>query len=113
MGLSGNLIFMSAINFYKCNNQECDFAFSLSVNFPIWKKDTPESEQMLPANPDYVLETVSDSLCVKCKKVVSIEENTYVCPSCGEKDTFLEEGDTCPKCHTGIVLCDETATARF
>jgi len=104
---------MSAINFYKCNNQQCDFTFRLKSYFPVWKENTPESERMLPANPDYVLERVSDSLCTKCKNVVSLEKNTYICPGCGEKDTFLAPDDTCPKCHNGTIMYDETMTARF
>jgi Zn finger protein HypA/HybF involved in hydrogenase expression len=104
---------MSAIITLKCTNPECTFGVSLHLNSPIWKDGTPSEEMMLPANPDYVLETTSEEVCLSCKKVVKVENATYICPNCASAHTFLKRGDTCPKCNKGNIEEDEKMKVWF
>ncbi len=104
---------MSAIITLKCTNPECIFEFSKRVNFPVWRKDIPAEEMMLPANPDYVIETISEELCLSCKQIVQVEYTTYICPNCAGAHTFLKQDDACPKCHTGVIEQDLAMKAQF
>lgn len=104
---------MSAIITLKCTNPECVFEVGLRVNFPVWKDGTPAEEKMLPANPDYIIETISEEVCLSCKEIVSAEYSTYICPNCAGAHTFLKQGDTCPKCHTGAIEQDLARKAQF
>jgi Zn finger protein HypA/HybF involved in hydrogenase expression len=107
---------MSVITQYQCSNKKCDFGVSLSKNFPVWKANTPKELQRVPVmkiNEEYVLEKVSSHLCTSCGDVVSVEETTYVCPSCATANLFLKEGDDCPLCHIGIIEENEDLKIRF
>lgn len=104
---------MSAIITLQCTNPECVFEVGLRVNFPVWKDDTPEEEMILPANPEYIRETTSENVCLSCKTVVSVGDATYICPNCADAHTFLKQGDTCPKCHTGVIEQDLVRKAQF
>lgn len=104
---------MSSIITLNCNNKECIFGVRLHLNSPIWKDGTPANQKMLPANPDYVIETISEELCLSCKQIVQVEYATYICPNCAGAHTFLRRDDTCPKCHTGTIEKDIAMKAQF
>lgn len=104
---------MSAIVTLKCTDPECTFGVSLHLGSPVWKEGTPAEEMMLPANPDYVIEKISEEVCLSCKKIVSVENATYICPNCASAHTFLKRGDTCPKCNKGNIEEDEKMKVWF
>lgn len=100
---------MSGINRYVCSNEKCDLEVDLAYGLPVWKAGTPERAQRLPVrehNKHYLIEMLSARLCNKCGHVVETEDATYVCPVCAGMHSFLEQEDTCPACHKGVVTID-------
>ncbi len=107
---------MSSIIQYQCSNKQCDFKFKRYVNFPKWKDGTPEDMMILPVglhNQQYFLESMSKELCLNCNKTVSVEQATYICPSCYQACTFLKKDGECPKCHKGIVQENNEMLVQF
>jgi len=107
---------MSSIIQLNCNNMACDFEVRLAKSVPVWKANTPKELQRVPVmkiNEQYVLEKVSSQLCISCNQVVSVEEATYVCPSCATANSFLTESAKCPQCHIGTIKENKEMKTHF
>ena len=107
---------MSSVVQLNCNNEACDFEVTLSNGSPVWREDTPKELRKVPVmsiNKKYVIEKVSDKLCTNCGVVVSVQDTTYVCPSCAGTHSFLKENDICPNCNSGVVKEDTNSRIWF
>ena len=115
---------MSSLSFYQCD--KCGFLVRNSYGFPYHKDKITEEYTFfkVPVGPKIRDSGLIDGYkcskyCIECKeeKNLLIDNETtkenLACPTCLKINTFLNIGDTCPKCMDGKMDVNEALRVLF